>query len=145
MLGAVALSDDLSRIAAAAAAYAAAGEEVAAVLAVEPHPSERLYLCAFTDRDGTQTWLALDDDGAPVTSRNRVRDAASIAALCEVAEETADISPETEPRVASLSYLDSLGAEAGNGNLAAAVQSALPAVDELATDVEGNYKLELTS
>ena len=50
-----------------------------------------------------------------------------------------------EPRVASLSYLDSLGTTAGNGDLAGAIQAGLPAVDELATDVEENYKLELTA
>jgi hypothetical protein len=78
-----------------------------------------------------------------VTSRTRVRDAASIAALCEVAEESAELPPAAEPRVASLAYLDSLGAESRNGGFAAALQGALPAVDELAKDVEGNYKLEL--
>jgi len=144
MLGTVALGDDLSRIAAAAAPYAAAGEEIAAVLAVELVTGERLYLCAFTGGDGTQSWLVLDDDGAALTSRNHVRDAASIAALCEVAEESAQFSADTAPRVASLSYLDSLGADAGSGNLAVAVQNALPAVDELARDVEGNYKLGLS-
>jgi hypothetical protein len=138
------LSDDVSRIAAAAAPYAGAGEEIAAVLTVEPHPGERLYLCAFTDQDGTQTWLAVDEAGAPVTSRSRVRDAASIAALCEVAEESAELPPAAEPRVASLAYLDSLGGESRNGEFAAALQGAVPAVDELAKDVEGNYKLELS-
>jgi len=143
MLGAVALSDDASRIAAAAAVYARPGEEVAAVLAVESLPGERLYLCAFAGDDGAQTWLALDEDGSPVTSRNRIRDAASIAALCEVAEESADVAPEAEPRVASLAYLDSVGVQARNGDLAAALQGALPAVDELAKDIETNYKVEL--
>jgi hypothetical protein len=143
MLAAVALSDDVGRIAVAAAAYARGGEEVAAVVAVEPHPGERLYLCAFGDGDGTQSWLALTDDGAPVTSRNRVRDAASVAALCEVAEESLQHSPVEEPRVASPSYLDSLGADNRNGDFAAAVQTALPAVDELARDIEANYKLGL--
>jgi hypothetical protein len=140
----VGLRDDVTRIAAAAASYARPGEEIGAVLTVEPHPGERLYLCAFVDADGAQTWLALDDGGAAVTSRSRVRDAASIAALCEVAEETAEIISDTEPRVASLSYLDSFGAATGNGQLAAAVQGALPAVDELTKDVESNYRLELT-
>jgi hypothetical protein len=140
----VALTEDVGRIAAAAAAYALPGEEVAAVLPVEPTVGERLYLCAFGDAEGVQSWLALDDDGVPVTSRKRVRDAASIAALCEVAEETATTPPLEEPRVASISYLDSVGATAENGNLAAAIQGALPAVDELAKDIEGNYKLELT-
>jgi hypothetical protein len=142
-LAAVGLSDDVSRIGGAAAVYTGPGEAVAAVLVVEADAGERLYLCAFSGADDAQSWLVLDDDGSPVTSRNRVRDAASIAALCEVAEETVDVAPGAEPRVASLSYLDSVGANVHNGDLAAAIQSALPAVDELARDIEANYKLEL--
>ena len=69
----MALSEDVSRIAAAAATYAAAGETVAAVLAVETAAGERMYLSAFADATGNQEWLALTDDGAPVTSRERVR------------------------------------------------------------------------
>jgi hypothetical protein len=140
----VALSDDVSRIAAAAALYAAPGEDVAAVIAIEPAPGERLYLIAFTDAEGARSWLAIDDNGVPVTSRNRVRDAASIAALVEVAEESAGMSPSDEPRLASLSYLDSLGTQRGNGDFGAAIQGGLAVVDELAKDIEGHYKIELT-
>ncbi len=139
------LSDDVGRIASAAVRFAGPDEEVVAVLAVESADGDRLYLCGFAGGEEAQTWLVLDGDGSPVTSRKRVRDAASIAALCEVAEETADVATDGEPRVASLAYLDSLGAGTGNGDLAAAIQGALPAVDELAEDVEANYKLDLTS
>ena len=59
-----------------------------AVLPAEPHPGERIYVCAFEDAGG-RTWLALDGDGEPVADRQRVRDAVSILALCELAEETA--------------------------------------------------------
>ena len=124
----MALSDDVGRIASAAARFGGAGEEVVAVLAVETAAGERVYLCAFADAGGAQTWLVVDDAGSPVTST-------------EVAEEAAELSAE-EPRLASLPYLDSLG---GNGNLAGAIQGALPAVDELTRDVEANYRLELTS
>jgi len=79
-----------------------------------------------------------------VMDRKRVRDTASIAALCEVVEETLDGAEPTEPRLASLAYLDSIGATSGNGYLAAAVQGAVPAVEELTSDVESNYKLELS-
>jgi hypothetical protein len=143
MLGGVGLSEDVTRIAAAAGAYAHPGEELAAVLPAEPAGGERVYLCGFEAADGTQSWLALDDQGSPVLSRKVVRDAASIAALCEIAEESVDGSVPAELRVASASYLDSVGAEAQNG-VAAAIQGALPAVEELAKDVESNYKLELT-
>jgi hypothetical protein len=138
------LSDDVTRIAAAAAAYARPGEEVAAVLPTEPGGGERLYLCGFDGGDGTQTWLALDDEAAPVLSRRLVRDAASIAALCEIAEESLGDAAPSKLRVASPSYLDALGAAAENGGVTAAIQGALPAVEELAKDVESNYKLVLT-
>jgi hypothetical protein len=140
----VALADDLDRIARAAAAHALPGEKVTAVLAVEPAPLERVYLCAFGSSDHVQSWVVLEDDAAPVTDRKRVRDAASIAALCEVVEETVDGAGFTQPRVASLSYLDSIGSAAANGGIVAAVQGAVPAVEELTKDVESNYKLELS-
>lgn len=136
MLDGVGLSDDVGRIAAAAAGHAGDGEVVAAVLPVELHDGERLYLCAFGD--APPSWLVLDDEGRPVTSRDRVRDAASIAAMVEVAEDSAEVVSD-EPRLASLAYLDSIGAALQNGNLVAA----MPAVEELAKDVETNYRLEL--
>jgi hypothetical protein len=131
----VALSEDVSRIAAAAATHRAPGEQVIAVLAVESAAGERLYLAAFAHPDGNQQWLALDHDGAPVTSRERVREAASIAALVEVAEEAAERVVDG-PRLASLPYLDSIGGDAS-------IAGALPAVEELTRDIEQNYKLEL--
>jgi hypothetical protein len=84
----VTLSDDLERIAAVAATFAAPGEHVAGILAVEPRANERVYLCAYAAGE-RYAWLGLDDDGQPVSSRRLVRDAASLAALCEVADESA--------------------------------------------------------
>jgi hypothetical protein len=130
------VSDDVSRIAGIAAQHRAPGQRVVAVLAVESAAGDRLYLCAFADDAGNQEWLALDADGVPVSDRARVREAASIAALVEVAEEAAEQVADG-PRVASLPYLDSIG---GDSNIA----SALPAVEELTREVEQNYKLELT-
>jgi hypothetical protein len=132
----VALSEDVSRIAAAAATHRAPGQQVVAVLAVESAAGERVYLAAFADADGNQQWLALDHEAAPVTNRERVREAASIAALVEVAEEAAERAVDG-PRVASLPYLDSIGGDAS-------IAGALPAVEELTRDIEQNYKLELT-
>jgi hypothetical protein len=77
----VTLAEELERIAAQAGADA--------VLAAEAQPGERIYLCAFEEREGVRTWLAVDREGEPVTERRRVRDAVSILALCELAEETA--------------------------------------------------------
>ena len=140
----MALAEEVGRIAAAAAGHARPGERVAAVLATEPASGERLYLAAYEAEDGTQSWLAFDDASAPVTDRGRVRDAASIAALCEIAEETAEVTDEDEPRLATPSYLDSLGAADQNGAVVGALQGALPAVEELARDIEGNYKVDLS-
>ena len=72
-----------------ARSFAGPGESLAGVLAAEPAPGQRVYLCAFADEAGERTWLALDDGGTPISGRNVVREAASIAALCELAEETA--------------------------------------------------------
>ncbi len=86
--GPMALTDDLERIAAAAAGYAADGEELSGVLAAEPHLGGRVYLCAYRGGDGW-SWLALDDGGEAISDRELVRRAASLVALCEVAEESA--------------------------------------------------------
>jgi hypothetical protein len=179
----MALSDDLERIAAAAATFAAPAERVVGILAAEPLGGGRIYLCAYA-ADGEHGWLALDDTGTPVASRETVRQAASLAALCEVAEESAgggDLgelrarlselrereAPEGieeaehaaaalaemlqgEPRLATTDYLDRLGAasrrleqalgDATGSPFAAALQQAVPAVEELAADVERKYK-----
>lgn len=119
-----------------AAQHRTPGQQVVAVLAVETAAGERVYLAAFADAEGQQEWLALDHDGMPVTSRALVREAASIAALVEVAEDAAEQVAEG-PRVASLPYLDSIGGDA-------TIAGALPAVEELTQDVEQHYKLELS-
>lgn len=82
------LQNELGRIAAAAQELAEDGEEVTGVLAAEPPTGGRVYLCAFTSPAGL-TWLALDEEGRPVTRREVVRGAASLIALCELAEESA--------------------------------------------------------
>jgi hypothetical protein len=84
----VALRDDLDRVARAAAALAGPGEELAGVVAAEPGPGVRTYLCAYT-RGDDRSWLVLDESGEPVTDRARVRGTASIIGLSELAEESA--------------------------------------------------------
>jgi hypothetical protein len=85
----VGLVEELERIAAAAAAHGGGGALVA-VLATEPAPGARRYLCAYEPPGpGPRAWLALDGSGAPVADRDDVRAAAAIAALCEVAAECA--------------------------------------------------------
>lgn len=77
------LSEELVRIATAAARHG----EVAGVVAVEPVGGSRAYVVGFGGAE--RAWLVLDGEGEPVTRREAVRAAASMAALCEVAEETA--------------------------------------------------------
>ena len=84
------LAAELEGIAALAADRAEPAERVAAVLATEPAQGRRIYLCAFERAESEErAWLALDGDGEPVSDRADVRDAVSIAAMCELAEETA--------------------------------------------------------
>ncbi len=182
----MAVADDVARIAAAAAAFAADGEELAGVLVAETL-GRRVYLCAFASADG-HSWLGLDGDAQPINDVRLVREAVSLTALCEVAEESAgggDLAElrarlaklrETEapegieeaetaaaalaetlqpvPCVASGAYLDAigsasrrlegaLGASVGSP-FAAAMQSAIGAVEELTADVERSYKLPLS-
>src|SRR5205807_4339553 len=79
---------DLRLIADAAVGYAGPGEELSAVIPTEPLGGSRVYLCAFTTGD-SKTWVALGADGSPVRDRRLLRDAVSIAAMCELAEESA--------------------------------------------------------
>jgi hypothetical protein len=87
--GAVELTEELGRIAELAAAHASPGDVVSGVIATEPFPGTYVYLCAFDDADGRRSWLALYDDGTPIGSRTALREAVSIAALCEVASDAA--------------------------------------------------------
>jgi len=79
--------EDVGRIASAAAAFAEPGETL----------GRRVYLCAFQSADG-RSWVALGADAEPLSDRRLVREAASLAALCEVAEESAGGGHLTELR-----------------------------------------------
>jgi len=183
----VELSEQLSSVAESAGRFASAGETVDAVLVAEAAAGERVYVCAFVGPEG-RTWIALDERGEPVTERVRLREAVSIAAMCEVAEEQAgggeleelrrqlaalritenppgideaeqaalelERTVGSAPRVATPRHLDAVGAAArrleralgdsGTSPFAVAMQKALPAVEELAKEVESQYKLPLT-
>jgi hypothetical protein len=84
----VALRDDLERVARAAAALAEPGDVLTGVVAAEPAPGERMYLCAYA-RGEERSWLVLDEAGEPVTDKARIRRTASIIGLSELAEESA--------------------------------------------------------
>jgi hypothetical protein len=84
----MALTEDLRRAADAAVRHADAGEDLTGIIAAEPAEGVRVYLCSY-GQGAARRWLAVDDDGRPLESRSLVRDTVSIAALCELAEESA--------------------------------------------------------
>ena len=144
------LTDELERIAGAAQAYKDDGEELAAIIPAEPAQGILVFLCAFSAGE-ERSWIALRPDGRAVLDRSLLRDAVSIAALCELAEEAADGVDEIEepPRVASPAYLDAIGAaarrsEPGPGSrFTDAMKQGSVAVEGLSAEVESAYKLEL--
>ena len=125
-----------------AVTYGAEGEELAGIIPAEPGSGVRVYVCAYRDGDET-SWLVLDSDGRPVDDRSLVRDAVSIAALQELAEEAAGVRDE-EGRVATPSGLDSLADSADDRTaFVEDMKQASTTVDELVRDIESRYKLPL--
>ncbi len=135
------LNDELDAIAGTARMHAADGEELAAVIPAEPAAGVRVYLCAFTVGD-KRSWLALDAEGKPVADRSLLRDAVSIAALCELADELSDQPSDVEPRVASPAYLDAVAASSSPA-LAENLKQGTVAVEGLMAEVESTHKIEL--
>jgi hypothetical protein len=124
----MALSDDLERIAAAAASFASEGERVSGVVAAEPLGFGRIYPCT-SEHGEARAWLALDDEGKPVESRQAVREAASLAALCELAEERAGGGDLTELQ-ARLAELRATERPAGIEEAEAAAAALALAIEE---------------
>ena len=152
----MALTHDLERIATAAQALAEPAERVSGVLAVEPQPGFRVYLCAYD----SGAWMVLDDAAKAVVDERLIRDAAQLAGLCEAAadiaggEDLAELrvrlrelaetdAPEgieeaeaaaaavadalaAEPRVATTAFLDDLGARSRRLEHALGTGSATP-------------------
>lgn len=181
------LDEELAAARAAAGEHEEAGEQIIGVVPAEPGNGARVYLCAYR-REAGESWLALDLEGKPISDRALVRGAVSIAALCELAEESAgggdlaelrarlaelrltenpDGIEEAEaaaadleaailpaPRIASVAYLDAIGAAAakleqalgqvGGSPFAEAMKSGVAAAEELATDVVRAYKRPLS-
>ena len=86
------LGQQLERVAGAALAWAAEEETIVAVIPAEPGPGLLVFLIAFETLGSPEvprTWVALDRDAQRVAAWSTVREAVSIAAMCEVAEEVA--------------------------------------------------------
>jgi hypothetical protein len=128
------LSEDLDRIADLARAYTEPGEELTAVIPTEAGAGLRVYLCAFSSGE-PQAWLALDARGDPVRDRRLLRDSVSIAAMCELAEETAgggDLA-ELRAKLAALRETDNPDGIEEAEAAAAALQAALGSGPRVAT------------
>jgi hypothetical protein len=82
------LDEELAAAGEAARGFVAEGEKLVAVIPTEPGAGARVFLCAYEIGE-ERSWLALDGSGRPVADRVLVRDAVSIAAMCELAEESA--------------------------------------------------------
>jgi hypothetical protein len=121
------VGEDVARIADAAATLAAPGENLAGVLVAETL-GRRVYLCAFESAEG-RAWLALGDDARPLTDGRVVREAASVAGLCEVAEESAGGGhlAELRARLAEIRETDNpAGIEEAEAAAAALAEILLP-------------------
>jgi hypothetical protein len=105
------LVDDLERTAALAAVHGG-DARVSALIATEPEAGRRVYLVAFDGADGYRSWLAVRADGSPVVSRAELREAVSIAALCELAADAAG-GGDLEALVTRLAELRATEAPAG--------------------------------
>ena len=123
--------------------YCRDDEELAGIVPAEPASGVRLYVCAYRDGE-VGSWLVLNAESEPVADRSLVRDAVSIAALYELAEEVAGPGGEDEPRVATPARLDSLGASVEDqAAFVEAMKQATGTVEELVRDVERGYKVPL--
>ena len=85
----MALADELERISGLAEALAGSGDRVSGILAAEPDEGSRVYVCSFDGADGLRSWLAVREDGSPVTARAELRAAVTISAMCELAADGA--------------------------------------------------------
>ena len=88
------LEQELETTLTAAGRLARPDERAVAVMATEP-AGERVYVVAFAAGDDLG-YVALDGAGAPVTDRRLVKDAVSLAALAERAEEVSGATAAEE-------------------------------------------------
>ena len=89
------LEQELEQTLAAAGRHARQGEEAVAVMATEPGADGRVYVVAFAAGEDL-SYVVLDDGGAPVRDRRVVKDAVTLAALAERAEEVSGATAADE-------------------------------------------------
>lgn len=89
------LEQELEQTLAAANRQAGPGEAAVAVMAAEPGADGRVYVVAFAVGDELG-YVVLDAGGAPVSDRRLVKDAVTLAALAERAEEVSGATAADE-------------------------------------------------
>ncbi|HEY3764804.1 MAG TPA: hypothetical protein VGL44_06565 [Gaiellales bacterium] len=89
------LEQELETTLAAAGRHAGPGEHAVAVIAAEPQSGTRVYVVAF-ESGGELGYVALDAAGAAVSDRRLIKDAVTLAALAERAEEVSGATAAEE-------------------------------------------------
>lgn len=129
------LEQELEAMLAAAGSHAGPGEEAVAVMATEPAAGERVYVVAFAAGDDLG-YVALDAAGATVSDPRLVKDAVSLAALAERAEEVsgATVADELVQRFGDAA---AVLRRVGDRDAAAAAQAVVGASSRLADTASG--------
>jgi hypothetical protein len=88
-----------------------------------------VFVCSVDGADGTRGWLAVRGDGEVVTNRVDLRAAVSIAALCEIAAESAG-GGDLDGLIASLAELRQREAPEGIEDAEAAAEALREVIGE---------------
>jgi len=105
------------------------GSQVSGVLATEADPGRRVFVCSIDGADARRGWLAVRENGSVVTGRPELRAAVSIAALCEVAADSAG-GGDLDGLIASLADLRDREAPEGIEEAEAAAQALRTVIGE---------------
>jgi hypothetical protein len=127
----VTVAERLEQAHAAAAEHAGDGERVLAVLPAEPGRGALVFLAAYGPPDDAPTYLGLDAGHRPVRDEQLVKDAVTMLALAETAEEVAGATLARELRDALLAAEHALRL-AGRAGATASLLQALDTVERVA-------------
>jgi hypothetical protein len=129
------LEQELERTFAAAGRHARPDEHAVAVMATEPDSGARVYVVAFAAGDNL-AYVALDEAGAPVSDRRLVKDAVSLAALAERADEVSGATAADE-LVERFGEAAAVLGRVGLKDAAAAAEAVVAAAGHLADAASG--------
>ena len=129
------LEEELETAVAAAGLHARPGEQAVAVVAAEP-AGVRLFVVALAAGDEHLGYVAVDTAGTPVADRRLVKDAVSLAALAERAEEVSGATAADELVAPFRAAAETLRG-AGEGAAADAAEAVAAAGERLAVAAAG--------